>query len=61
MMMVGTAAGRVGDDSVVAEIGDIAGVAEVTIKHSYKLMLPRAHDLFPEDFHFTTPLEQLPI
>jgi len=45
---------------VFVEIGDIAGVAEVTIKHSYRLMLPRAHDLFPADYQFATPLDQLP-
>ena len=32
------------------EIGDIAGVADVTIRDSYKLMYPRAAELFPEDF-----------
>ncbi|XP_011422417.3 transcription initiation factor IIB isoform X1 [Magallana gigas] len=42
------------------EIGDIAGVAEVTIRQSYKLMYPKAHLLFPEDFDFVTPIEQLP-
>jgi len=42
------------------EIGDIAGVAEVTIRQAYKLMYPKAHDLFPEEFKFTTPIEQLP-
>ncbi|KAL5012463.1 hypothetical protein ScPMuIL_011014 [Solemya velum] len=42
------------------EIGDIAGVAEVTIRQSYKLMYPKAHDLFPEDFKFAIPIEQLP-
>lgn len=44
----------------VIEIGDIAGVAEVTIRQSYKLMYPKAHLLFPEDFDFVTPIEQLP-
>lgn len=42
------------------EIGDIAGVADVTIRQSYKLMYPEAAKLFPEDFKFTTPIEQLP-
>merc|ERR1719378_1322165 len=42
------------------EIGDIAGVAEVTIKQAYKLMLPRAKDLFPDSFQFDTPVEHLP-
>ncbi len=42
------------------EISDIAGVAEVTIKQSYKLMKDRAGELFPENFKFVTPIEQLP-
>lgn len=42
------------------EIGDIAGVADVTIRQSYKLMYPRAAELFPEDFKFFTPIENLP-
>jgi transcription initiation factor TFIIB len=42
------------------EIGDIAGVADVTIRQSYKLMFPKAIELFPNDFKFYTPIEQLP-
>ena len=42
------------------EIGDIAGVADVTIRQSYKLMISHAAKLFPDDFKFTTPIEQLP-
>lgn len=42
------------------EIGDIAGVADVTIRQSYKLMLPEAAKLFPEDFVFDTPVDDLP-
>lgn len=42
------------------EIGDIAGVADVTIRQSYKLMYPHASKLFPEDFRFATPIDQLP-
>ncbi|RWS04246.1 transcription initiation factor IIB-like isoform X1 [Dinothrombium tinctorium] len=42
------------------EIGDVAGVADVTIRQSYKLMYPRAAELFPQDFKFHTPIEQLP-
>jgi len=42
------------------EIADIAGVADVTIRQSYKLMLPRAAELFPEGFKFVTPIENLP-
>ena len=42
------------------EISDIAGVAEVTIKQSYKLMIPKAAELFNENFEFATPIENLP-
>ena len=48
------------DKRTQKEISDIAGVAEVTIKQSYKLMLPRAAELFPDNFEFATPVEQLP-
>ena len=42
------------------EIGDVAGVADVTIRQSYKLMFPHAVNLFPADFKFATPIDQLP-
>lgn len=42
------------------EIGDIAGVADVTIRQSYKLMHPHAAKLFPEDFKFATTIDDLP-
>lgn len=42
------------------DIGEIAGVAEVTIRQSYKQIYPRAKDLFPENFKFTTPIHSLP-
>lgn len=42
------------------EIGDIAGVADVTIRQAYKLMYPFASKLFPDDFKFSTPIEFLP-
>merc|ERR1712025_289686 len=48
------------DKRTQKDIGDIAGVADVTIRQSYKLMYPRARELFPEDFKFFTPVEQLP-
>jgi len=48
------------DKRTQREIADIAGVADVTIRQSYKLMLPRASELFPQDFKFTTPIENLP-
>ena len=42
------------------EIGDIAGVADVTIRQSYRLIFLRAAELFPSDFKFTTPVDKLP-
>ncbi|KAI0218687.1 Transcription initiation factor IIB [Lamellibrachia satsuma] len=42
------------------EIGDIAGVAEVTIRQSYKLIYPQAHSLFPTDYKFPSLIAQLP-
>ena len=48
------------DKKTQREIADIAGVADVTIRQSYKLMLPRAAELFPEGFNFATSIENLP-
>nr|CDJ80592.1 Glycosyl transferase and Zinc finger and Transcription factor TFIIB domain containing protein [Haemonchus contortus] len=42
------------------DIGEIAGAAEVTVKQTYKLLYPRAAELFPDDFKFVTPIDQLP-
>ncbi|KAJ1355555.1 Transcription initiation factor IIB [Parelaphostrongylus tenuis] len=42
------------------EVGEIAGAAEVTVKQAYKLLYPRAAELFPEEFKFITPIDQLP-
>uniref|UniRef100_A0A7N6ARM7 Transcription initiation factor IIB n=1 Tax=Anabas testudineus TaxID=64144 RepID=A0A7N6ARM7_ANATE len=42
------------------EIGDIAGVADVTIRQSYRLIYPKAAELFPPDFKFDTPVDKLP-
>ena len=42
------------------EIGEISGAAEVTIRQTYKLLLPRAVELFPGDFKFETPISSLP-
>jgi len=42
------------------DIGEIAGVAEVTIKQSYKLMFPKVSELFPPDFQFATNVAELP-
>jgi len=43
------------------DIGDIAGVAEVTIRQSYRSMIGRAAELFPANFVFDTPIERLPV
>ena len=48
------------DNLRVTEIGDIAGVADVTIRQSYKLIYPKAHDLFPEGYKFPNLISQLP-
>ncbi|BFZ20288.1 hypothetical protein BsWGS_23327 [Bradybaena similaris] len=54
-------ASQASDDKKTAkEIGDIAGVAEVTIRQSYRSMLPKALELFPADFKFSTSVENLP-
>ena len=38
-----------------------AGVAETTLKQCYKLILPKAGKLFPANFTFVTPVDQLPL
>jgi len=43
------------------EISEVTGVAEVTIRQSYKQIIPRAEALFPKDFKFVIPIAQLPI
>ncbi|KAI1730782.1 transcription factor TFIIB repeat domain-containing protein [Ditylenchus destructor] len=42
------------------EIGEIAGAAEVTVRQTYRLLLPKAAELFPADFKFETTIENLP-
>ncbi len=46
--------------SYVLEIGEIAGAAEVTIRQSYKLLFPRALELFPPDFKYAPNIAELP-
>uniref|UniRef100_A0A7E4VGY3 Transcription initiation factor IIB n=1 Tax=Panagrellus redivivus TaxID=6233 RepID=A0A7E4VGY3_PANRE len=48
------------DKRTAKEIGEVAGAAEQTIKQTYKFLLPRARELFPPEFKFVTPVEQLP-
>lgn len=42
------------------EISEVAGCAESTIKHSYRLMLSRATELFPPDSQYHSRIDQLP-
>ena len=42
------------------EVGDVVGVADSTIRQSYRLLYPSKGLLFPQDFHFATSLEDLP-
>ena len=42
------------------EVGDVVGVADSTIRQSYRLLYPAKGQLFPQDFHFATSLEDLP-
>ncbi|KAL3117934.1 hypothetical protein niasHT_005177 [Heterodera trifolii] len=48
------------DKRTAKEIGEIAGAAEVTVRQTYRLLLPKALELFPPDFRFETPIDQLP-
>jgi len=48
------------DKRSAKDIGEIAGAAEVTVRQTYKLLLPRASELFPPDFKFETMVEALP-
>ena len=49
------------DKKLAKDIRDMTGVAVSTIQRIYKLMYPEAASLFPEDFKFFTPIEQLPV
>lgn len=42
------------------EISEVAGCADSTIKHSYRLMLSRAAELIPIDSQFHSRIDQLP-
>lgn len=42
------------------EISEVAGCADSTIKHSYRLMLDRAAELIPPDSPFHSRIDQLP-
>ena len=48
------------DKKTRREIANVAGIADVTLRQSYKLFLPRATELFPDGFNFATPIENLP-
>lgn len=49
------------DKKSAKEIGEIAGVAEVTIKQSYKLLYPKANELLPESYPYRHLIYQLPL
>lgn len=44
----------------LTEIVRIAGMATITIRHVYRLIRDKAAELFPSDFEFTTPVNELP-
>merc|ERR1712156_465462 len=44
-----------------AEISEVAGVAATTIRQAYRILLPRAAELFPEDYEPSIPFEELPV
>lgn len=43
------------------EISEVAGCAESTIRHSYRLMLSRASDLISRDCRFYSRIDKLPL
>lgn len=43
------------------EISEIAGCAESTIRHSYRLMLSRASELIPKESKFYSRIDKLPL
>ncbi|GMS83767.1 hypothetical protein PENTCL1PPCAC_5942, partial [Pristionchus entomophagus] len=49
-----------GTKKTAKEVGEITGAAEVTVKQTYRLLRPEAVHLFPENFNFDTPVDQLP-
>lgn len=42
------------------EISEVAGCAESTIRHSYRIMLSKAKELIPADSQFQSRIDQLP-
>lgn len=49
-----------GERKQMKDIQNAAGVMESTIRQIYKIMLPKASELFPSDFVFKCPPENLP-
>ena len=47
-------------DLLSPEVGDVVGVADSTIRQSYRLLYPSRDKLFPPDFKFATSVEDLP-
>lgn len=46
--------------SHITEVGDVVGVADSTIRQSYRLMYPHRAKLFPKDFKFVVAIDDLP-
>lgn len=44
----------------IIEVGDVVGVADSTIRQSYRLMYPHRAKLFPKDFKFVVSIDDLP-
>ena len=42
------------------EISEVSGVAESTIKQTYRILVGKVDNLFPDDFKFVTPIQSLP-
>lgn len=49
-----------GEKKTMKEVQDVAGAQENTIRTIYRLMLPRATELFPSDFPFKVAPTSLP-
>lgn len=54
------ACAALGERKPMKDIQQIAGVMESTIRQIYKIMLPKAAELFPADFPFKCPPGNLP-
>ena len=46
--------------SSFTEVGEVVGVADSTIRQTYRLLYKERDKLFPSDFKFVTQLDDLP-